>query len=93
MIKQMFLEFELFGSELFAVFDEGALFQRLGEDVGDHVGGGLVDEVDFLAFDFASDEVVLDVDVLGAWVIYIVLRHCDAALVRELLRHHEELLE
>ena len=63
------------------MFDEGLLLQRLGEDIGDHVGGGLVDEVDFSAFDFAPKEMVFDVDMFGSGVVYSVFRHCDAALI------------
>ena len=60
---------------------EGRLVESLGEDVGDVVVGVSLDELDRSFEHLIADEVVLGLDVLGAFVVDRVLGELDAALI------------
>ena len=57
------------------------LGQPFGEDVSDVVLSADVAEGDCLCADLLPDEVVLDVDVLGAGTVISVLGKMDGALI------------
>ena len=60
---------------------EGRLVESLGEDVGDVVVGVGLDELDRSFEHLVADEMVLGLDVLGAFVMDRVLGELDAALI------------
>ena len=60
---------------------EGRLVESLGEDVGDVVVGVSLDELDRSFEHLIADEVVLGLDVLGAFVVNRVLGELDAPRV------------
>ena len=57
------------------------LGQPFGEDVSDVVLSTDVAESDCLSADLLPDEVVLDIDVLGAGTVISVLGQVDGALI------------
>ena len=55
--------------------------EGLRQDVGDHVLGGAVDELNLLVLDDPADEVVADVDVLRTGMVLVVTSERDGGLV------------
>ena len=72
----------ILGDELVAVANEGCPVERLGEDVGDVVVSVSLDELDGTLEHLVADEVVLGLDVLGAFVMDRVLGELDARRAR-----------
>jgi hypothetical protein len=60
---------------------QGRNWESLGEDVRDVVAGLDVEQLDSLVSDVMSNEVVANVDVLGALVVDVILGHVACALV------------
>ncbi len=54
--------------------------ERLGQDVGDHVVGRAIDELDLLVLDDPADEVVAYVDVLRTGMVLVVASESDGVM-------------
>ena len=55
--------------------------QCLGEDVGHHVISGAVDESYVTLLNNPADPMIMHVDVLGLWMVLVVMCECDGSLV------------
>jgi len=55
--------------------------QCLGEDISHHVIGGAVNELDRTLLNDPADPMVAHINVLGPWMVLVVMRECDGSLV------------